>query len=345
MTAANTLSPNVTPRAIEFRAWNEHVDRNFMKLHQGVSAVPPKLLKFGNQALRHWAEKWSSLFGEWVYDDLFGYVWRPADEQFAFTRRPFLDATYTRINGRLFLVPQQQWGWVPAHMGTWVWMARGWTWIPGDWFHNGVVDDIRGLYTFPTFNYYWDVYRSDGGLGWVPRPGRKEKLPGPMLQIVKKVLKAPDDNQIKREAIRQTVPEIDAKILPPRRTPVPDAAGKPGPLARPMVRNNGTIHLPDDAGLPRERDWNPDSRMAARNGGRIRYSKSGNAIVCPELKRFSHSFGGRSSLGESGSSQNIGSYSGGPASTPGTPPAGANNGNSVGSDKVGPDGGAKTDKD
>jgi len=345
VTAANTLAPDVTPRTIEFRAWNEHVDRNFMKLHQGISAVPPKLLKFGNQALRYWAEKWSSLFGEWVYDDLFGYVWRPADEQFAFTRRPFFDATYTHINGQLFLVPQQLWGWVPAHMGTWVWMTRGWTWIPGDWFHNGVVDDFHGLYTFPTFNYYWDVYRSDGGLGLVPRPGRKDKLPGPMLQIVKKVLKAPDDNQIKREAIRQTVPEIDAKILPPGRPPVPAEAGKPGPLTRPMVKSNGTIHLPDDAGLPRERDWNPDSQVAARNGGRIRYSISGNAVVCPELKRFSRGFDIRqSSLGESGSGQGNGAYAGGTTSSPQPPPPGGANNNS-GSDKVGPDGGAKTDKD
>jgi len=321
------------------------VVRHFMKLHQGISTVPPKLLKFGNQALRYWAEKWSSLFGEWVYDDLFGYVWRPADEQFAFTRRPFFDATYTHINGQLFLVPQQLWGWVPAHMGTWVWMTRGWTWIPGDWFHNGVVDDFHGLYTFPTFNYYWDVYRSDGGLGLVPRPGRKDKLPGPMLQIVKKVLKAPDDNQIKREAIRQTVPEIDAKILPPGRPPVPAEAGKPGPLTRPMVKSNGTIHLPDDAGLPRERDWNPDSQVAARNGGRIRYSISGNAVVCPELKRFSRGFDIRqSSLGESGSGQGNGAYAGGTTSSPQPPPPGGANNNS-GSDKVGPDGGAKTDKD
>ena len=32
------------------------------------------------------------------------------------------------------------------------------------------------------------------------------------------------------------------------------------------------------------RDWNPDSRWAARSGYSIRYSSSSNAVVCPELK-------------------------------------------------------------
>ena len=70
----------------------------------------------------------------------------PPTSSFAFAERPFFHADFVRINGELFLVPQQQWGWVPAHMGTWVWMKRGWTWIPGNWFHSGVVDYMRPVF-------------------------------------------------------------------------------------------------------------------------------------------------------------------------------------------------------
>ena len=149
--ADNTMAPCSEKRNLEFVAWNEYVDRHFKELHFGISNVPPKL-KFGNSALQYWAEKWSSRFGEWIYDDLFGYVWKPAAEQFANSARPFFNADYVRINGQLFLVPQESWGWVPAHMGTWVWQNRGWTWIPGDWFHSGVVD------------FFGDPHFSDLGL-------------------------------------------------------------------------------------------------------------------------------------------------------------------------------------
>ncbi len=145
-------------RDIEFMAWNEYVDRHFKELHYGISKVPANLTKFKNQALLYWAEKWSSRFGEWIYDELFGYVWRPADERFAFSQRPFFHASFARVNGELFLIPQEPWGWVPAHMGTWVWLKRGWTWIPGDWFHNGIVD-FNDTYMFPTLGYYWSLYQ------------------------------------------------------------------------------------------------------------------------------------------------------------------------------------------
>jgi len=128
---ANSLAVSSEKRNLEFVAWNEYVDRHFKELHFGISKVPPKL-KLGNNALVYWAEKWSSLFGEWIYDEIFGYVWKPADEQFTYLQRPFYNAEYVQVNGKLFLVPQEQWGWVPAHMGTWVWLNRGWTWIPGN---------------------------------------------------------------------------------------------------------------------------------------------------------------------------------------------------------------------
>ncbi len=287
VTSAHQLTEQVPPRTIEFIAWNEYLDRHFQELHRGV-AVVPKLPKFGNLALRHWAEKWSSRYGEWVYDDLFGYVWRPADEQFALSARPFFHADYVRMNGQLFLVPQQAWGWVPAHMGTWVWMKRGWTWIPGDWFHNGVVEDMYGNHTVPTFFHYWSAFN------WFQRPGGRPDwpdrrhgeqpppVPGPLQKIIKRVLKAPDGNEIRRTALGYVVPGIEAGKLPktlatPMANPVTEPSAKVTPLRGPE-KGPATNRAGETFLL---RDWNPDHRWAIRNGGRIRYR--GNAIVCPEL--------------------------------------------------------------
>jgi len=137
ITADHRLLIGEGKRDIDFVGWNEYIDRNFKDLHFGISKVPKKIYRYG-KGLVYWAEKWSSLYGEWVYDDLFGYVWKPADEYFAWAARPFFHANYVTVNGQLLIVPQQPWGWVPAHMGTWVWMKWGWTWVPGNAFRPGI---------------------------------------------------------------------------------------------------------------------------------------------------------------------------------------------------------------
>jgi hypothetical protein len=295
--AGHALAARVEKRDIEFMAWNEYVDKHFKELHYGVSKVPPRL-KFGNTSLRYWAEKWSSRYGEWIYDELFGYVWRPADERFAYAARPFFHADFTRIGDELFLVPQQAWGWVPAHMGTWVWMSRGWTWVPGEWFHPGIVD-YAGLYSypihahyygFPTFDYYWHKYRfwmsgwnylAPGEPGWPNRPPKKPELPGPVITLIKKVIKAPDGNEGKRQATGKAGAPIEGVKLPvaPKpslRGPAAGAAVKAGMPPAPRGGGGGT-----PAGILLKRDWNPDSRWAARRSLTIRYA--GNSVVLPEL--------------------------------------------------------------
>ena len=291
--ADNVPAAGVEKRDIEFRAWNEYVDNHFKELHYGISKVPPKL-KFGNAALTYWAEKWSSLFGEWIYDELFGYVWRPADDRFAFAERPFFHADFMRIGDVLFLVPQQEWSWVPAHMGTWVWMKRGWTWIPGNWFHSGVVD-YMGLYSypidthhysFPTFDYYWHRYwhaQPGWPKGYLHKPG-VPALPDPVIGLLKKVGKVPASHEGRRLAVEKVGTPIEGVKLPPAplkprlQAPVTGAVVKAGSLP---ARNNGGAPGRTAPGLL-ERDWNPDSRWAARRFVTIHYS--GNAVVCPELK-------------------------------------------------------------
>ena len=260
VSAAHALRADVGKRGIEFAAWNEYVDNHFQQLHRGISKVPPKL-KFGNTALTYWAEKWSSLFGEWVYDELFGYVWRPADDRFAHEYRPFLHASFTRVDGQLFLVPQEAWGWVPAHMGTWVWMKRGWTWIPGDWFHSGWVD-YHGLYSrgidghyygFPTFDYLWNRWRrawhgaSEGDLYYpsselpVERPKKPKPvpagLPDALVRLMRKFDRAPEGIESKRLVIEKADRQIDPgqltpapplRVRPPATGPEPRADVLPG---------------------------------------------------------------------------------------------------------------------
>ncbi|MDQ1351237.1 MAG: FecR protein [Acidobacteriota bacterium] len=145
-------------RDIDFLAWNQYINNNFKELHYGVNKVPKKIYKY-SKGLVTWAEKWSSLVGEWIYDDLFGYVWKPLDPRYAHPGRLFLNATYTTINGQTFLVPNEPWGWVPSHMGTWVWMKWGWTWIPGNAFTPGIdwfgAAEFGGFGGFDGFLDFW----------------------------------------------------------------------------------------------------------------------------------------------------------------------------------------------
>ncbi|MCP5103084.1 MAG: FecR domain-containing protein [bacterium] len=216
-------------RDIDFMAWNEYIDKNFKQLHYGVSKVPKKIYKY-NKALVHWAEKWSSLVGEWVYDDLFGYVWKPADEIFAHAARPFFHAKFVNVGGQMFIVPTQQWGWAPAHLGTWVWMKWGWTWIPGSAFSRGSSFDYAmgssynpyafGMY-YPTLHYWihntygdeelYYYYRSHGVRAWRAAYQKKFKkkvsapslkgLPRNIRTIVKRLNKAPVTSIKKRLGI------------------------------------------------------------------------------------------------------------------------------------------------
>ena len=319
--AANTLAISSEKRNLEFVAWNEYVDRHFKKLHYGINKVPPKL-DFGSPALRYWAEKWSSLVGEWIYDELFGYVWKPADERFAFSARPFFHADHIRINGQLLLVPQELWGWVPAHMGTWVWMKWGWTWIPGDWFHSGgLIEEFfarNGIF-FGDFNYYfcyafgnydlYTIYRQQGNRAWREnyyrifhkhhkKPPVKD-LPGELQKIIKRINKAPLTVVAERLKAGLVMSELEAKKTPlPVISPKAELSEKvsngvspasdKGVLSKSLapdlvVSVKSKIEASGELKNLAGRDWNPDSRWAAEHGYSINYSSSRNAVICPEL--------------------------------------------------------------
>jgi hypothetical protein len=307
-----------TKRDIDFLSWNQYIDRNFDKLHLGISKVPKKIYRYPKGVV-HWAEKWSSLFGEWVYDDLFGYVWKPADEYFAYSARPFFHAKFTWINNELFLVPSQPWGWIPAHMGTWVWMKWGWTWVPGSAF-KAPQYHYRISHYYPTMMGYWMdyiyggydlyyTYRIHGCGAWqhayrerynhtVRKPSLKN-VPDDIRAIIKKLDKAPVASikerlgkytatmkrplPILEKGIKRMTPKLPAKTISPKPIPgVKTVKSTPISIAKKM-RLAASTKKSDNKNVKVYRDWNPDKAWSLHKGVKITYSSKTNEVVCRQL--------------------------------------------------------------
>jgi hypothetical protein len=120
----------------EFDRWNEEVNANFLALHKGQSLLPKPVMRF-SPAVTYFAQKYSNIYGEWVWDDLFGYVWRPNTNDYYpwGTWQPLVYGQWTDVQGQMFWVPEEIWGWIPYHLGTWTWDKKlGWLWIPGSAF-------------------------------------------------------------------------------------------------------------------------------------------------------------------------------------------------------------------
>jgi hypothetical protein len=330
ITADHRLRIDEGKRDIDFVGWNEYIDRNFKDLHFGISKVPKKIYRY-TKGMVYWAEKWSSLFGEWVYDDIFGYVWKPADEYFAWAARPFFHANFTYVDGQLFLVPQQPWGWVPAHMGTWVWMKWGWTWVPGSAFtpdsYAGTSWGVYGTWFYPysltdwmyygygSYDLYY-VYRDHGVKAWRERYQEKfntykkepavKKFPRAIRELFGKLNKVPVSTIKERLGTEPRLAMMDMKkagsILKPVEPAVdlntnkkpgsPSLKGSSNIIPGSSIVSRGVIPGSEEGREPGLRtiekgsgfrDWNPDSRWAARNGYNIVYSSKNNEVVCPDL--------------------------------------------------------------
>ncbi len=134
-----------------FAEWNEGLNSRFLDLHEGQTAIPKPIEKYP-RAVQHFAQTYGNLFGEWLWDGMLGYVWRPSINDIStpgysgtdYTRygwqpgsgwRPYSYGQWTAANGQMFWVPQEPWGWVPYHLGIWHWNKKlGWLWIPGSAF-------------------------------------------------------------------------------------------------------------------------------------------------------------------------------------------------------------------
>ncbi len=121
------------PPSSGFKSWNEKVNANFAALHEGN--VLPKPLQKLPPAVFEFAQKFGNLHGEWVWHDLYGYVWRPYLNDLRYpwgNWQPYFYGNWSNYNGQLFWVPGEPWGWVPYHLGLWMWDEKsGWVWMPG----------------------------------------------------------------------------------------------------------------------------------------------------------------------------------------------------------------------
>ncbi len=126
----------------DFELWNEEINRDFEKLHKGQSGLPAPIRNLP-LAVQYFAEKHGSLHGEWIWHNLYGYVWRPFyNDVYPWgTWSPYVYGRWSVLGGQMFWVPGEPWGWVPYHLGIWHWdKEKGWVWLPGSFFAPAWVD-------------------------------------------------------------------------------------------------------------------------------------------------------------------------------------------------------------
>jgi len=106
------------------------------------------------------------MYGEWLWDDMYGYVWRPFIDNgmYPWGWQPYYYGQWAMTGGQMFWVPQEPWGWIPYHLGIWQWDKKhGWVWLPGSMFAPA----------WATWDFYfgfacwrpWGLYDWMGGYG------------------------------------------------------------------------------------------------------------------------------------------------------------------------------------
>ena len=119
-----------------FELWNLEVNAHFDDLHAGLTTLPKPIQKLPG-AVFYFAQTYGNRYGEWVWDDLYGYVWRPYIDNGAYPWgwSPYFYGQWSYSGGQMFWVPQEPWGWIPYHLGIWQWDKKlGWVWLPGSMF-------------------------------------------------------------------------------------------------------------------------------------------------------------------------------------------------------------------
>lgn len=148
-----------------FAVWNKEMNRSFEKMHEGIAALPKPIQKLPPSVF-YFAQKYGNLNGEWVWNDLYGYVWRPYIDRsiYPWGWQPYFYGHWNYFNGQLFWVPDEPWGWVPYHLGVWQWDKKlGWVWIPGSLFAPAWVDwefffGYVGWRPWSLFDWYYSGY-------------------------------------------------------------------------------------------------------------------------------------------------------------------------------------------
>lgn len=192
----------------DFVEWNEYINLNFMELHEGKSYLPKPIQRLP-KAVMYFAQFYSNRYGEWSWDSLYGYVWRPFyNDRYPWgTWTPYYYGKWRELNGQLFWVPEEPWGWVPYHLGVWVWdKKQGWLWIPGSVFAPAWVawDLLEGYYAWrpwmmldwyypygwyypfgSAYNYYYYPFYQDT-IYWEPSDSSQDEKGESILETIRK---------------------------------------------------------------------------------------------------------------------------------------------------------------
>ncbi len=157
------------PADTPFEAWNEEMNANFTALHRGLSPLP-KPIRTLPKAVFEFAQRWGNV-GEWLWDDLYGYIWRPFLDQMIYPAGswgPYNYGHWAEVAGSMFWVPEEPWGWIPYHLGLWQWDRKlGWFWLPGSVFAPAWLawDELDGYYYAWRAWTLFDCYLNGGYLG------------------------------------------------------------------------------------------------------------------------------------------------------------------------------------
>jgi hypothetical protein len=296
----------------DFLLWNKKINDNFDKLHHGKSVIPKVIYRYSPGIVK-FAERWSTQYGKWVYDKIFGYVWVPTDESFHY-KRPFVFADYYTVNGKLFIVPQQEWGWIPAHLGTWHWSKeRGWVWIPGSVFKESWINIISNGKEFATkvlytqdFSYYLDscwgsqdlylVYRQKGKKKWEEeykkRFGEKkikpdfDKVPGYIKKVFKKLENIPV-NRLNRYIEKKNFSNKDSqnriRIINTNKHEIIGRENNYSNIQHSLKIDKVKTDISNKGFYPNFRSFLKDARWALGRKIKLKYDSKTNSIVCPKL--------------------------------------------------------------
>jgi len=157
------LAPSIEGTA--FDLWNKEVNAHFDDLHEGLSPLPKPIQRLPS-AIFYFAQNYGNMYGEWLWDDMYGYVWRPFIDNgmYPWGWQPYYYGQWAMTGGQMFWVPQESWGWIPYHLGIWQWDKKhGWVWLPGSMFAPA----------WATWDFYfgyacwrpWGLYDWMGGYG------------------------------------------------------------------------------------------------------------------------------------------------------------------------------------
>ncbi len=134
----------------DLNLWSEAVESKLQASQKSGSFIPITLRKY-REPVSYFVNRFSVLHGDWMWHSYYGYVWRPDanDDYRDGTWEPFLYGHWRELEDLLFWVPEEAWGWVPYHLGLWMWDDNyGWLWLPGLDFAPAWV----------AWDYFWGFY-------------------------------------------------------------------------------------------------------------------------------------------------------------------------------------------